>query len=136
MQGEPDWMIETALKRKREGLARKWEDREARMEKIRKREKEMEERAAKAGRGGKRVRVDDLGKREVDEEEEFLIRDWNGDGEDDSLSMLSKETRERLEKVGMGMARRGGEEEEEGEVGDEIKVRLGFAGCVAGSGDG
>ena len=96
-------MIETTLRRKREELARKWEDREARLEKIRKKEKEMEERAAKVGRGGKRARVDDLGKRDVDEEEEFLIRDWNGEGEDDSFSGLSKETRERLERIGMGV---------------------------------
>lgn len=119
-------MIENALKRKREEMARRWEDREARMEKIRKREKEMEDRAAKVGRGGKRARVDDLGKREVDEEEEFLIRDWNGEGEsdDDPFSLLSKETRELLEKVGMGASKGGGDGEEE-EVEDEIQVCFG-----------
>ncbi|KAK0724911.1 DNA repair helicase [Lasiosphaeris hirsuta] len=115
MQGEPDWMIETALRRKREELARRWEEREAQMEKLRARERAMEER----GRGGKRQRLDGeydgvgMGRgkgKEVDEEAEFLIDDWEdgGDGlaDDDPLSQLSKETRELLAKAGLGGQKR------------------------------
>jgi len=127
MEGEPEWMIETALRRKREELARKWEEREAQLERIRARERLAEEK----GRGAKRQRVGDgefpsrRGKaREADEEAEFLIDDWEGGDSDiapgDPLGMLSKETRELMAKVGLGGAKR--LEEEEGEVEDEIKV--------------
>ncbi|KAK3346399.1 helicase C-terminal domain-containing protein [Lasiosphaeria hispida] len=128
MQGEPDWMIDTALHRKREELARRWEEREAQMEKLRARERALEEK----GRGGKRQRFDGeydglgrgKGKKEVDEEAEFLIDDWEdgGDGlaDDDPLSQLSKETRELLAKAGLGGAKK--IEEEEAEVEDEIKI--------------
>ncbi|KAK3690454.1 helicase C-terminal domain-containing protein [Podospora appendiculata] len=130
MQGEPDWMIETALRRKREELTRKWEEREAQLEKMRQRERAMEER----GRGAKRQRVGDSdagsglrgkGTREVDEEAEFLIHDWDEAGgvgdEDDPLSQLSRETRDLLEKVGLGFAKKPGLDEE-GVVEDEIKI--------------
>lgn len=127
MEGEPEWMIETALRRKREELAREWEEREAQLERIRARERLAEER----GRGAKRQRVDDgefpsrRGKaREAHEEAEFLIDDWEDGGSDivpgDPLEMLSKETRELMAKVGLGGAKK--MEEEEGEVEDEIKV--------------
>jgi chromosome transmission fidelity protein 1 len=121
MAGEPDWMVDNALRRKREELARKWEEREKAMERVRQREKEMEERAMERGR--KRVRVDDEKvKGEVDEEREFLITDWeSGEVDDgDSLGQLSKETRALMEKVGLGGGVR--RSEEEAEVEEEVKV--------------
>ncbi|KAK3319579.1 helicase C-terminal domain-containing protein [Cercophora scortea] len=131
MRCEPDWMVETALRRKREELSRKWEEREAQLEKMRQRERAMEER----GRGAKRQRLGDTesssglrgkGTREVDEEAEFLIHDWDEAGgvagdEDDPLSQLSRETRDLLEKVGLGFAKKSGLDEE-GVVEDEIKI--------------
>ncbi|KAK0610954.1 helicase C-terminal domain-containing protein [Immersiella caudata] len=122
MAGEPDWMIDIALRRKREELTRKWEEREARLERIRAREKMMEEK----GRGSKRQRVDEgrARKKEVDEEREFWIGEMDGDDDvpsDDPLSMLSKETRELMSRVGMGRAQ-AEEEEDEGEQEDEIKI--------------
>lgn len=126
LAGEPDWMIETALRRKRAELARGWEEREAKLKALRAKERAMEER----GRAGKRQRVGGedggggAGKREVDEEREFLIQEWRDDDEgragDDPLGMLGRETRELLERVGMG-GRKGEEEEEEG-VEEEVKV--------------
>lgn len=137
MKGEPEWMIENALKRKRDELARKWEEREKRMAVIRQKEREAEERAARDGGRGKRPRMDDSGtkktkKAEIDEEKEFLIGDYDPDGAadgdpNDPLAGLSRETRELLERngLGIGMSRRGGvqaEEENGGEVDDEIKI--------------
>ena len=129
MCGEPDWIVEAALRRKRAELTQRWEEREAQLGKIRARERLMEEK----GRGGKRARLDDgqksgKGKRKnLDEEAEFLIDDWDGDGglaDDDPLSMLSKETRALLVKAGLGGARGMQEEEEDSEAEDEIKVCL------------
>ncbi|KAM7196247.1 ATP-dependent RNA helicase chl1, partial [Naviculisporaceae sp. PSN 640] len=134
MVGEPDWMIESALKRKREELARKWEEREKRMAEIRRREKEAEERASMKGRGGKRMRLaDDEGvangrkkKGEADEEKEFLIGGWgSADGEvaeDDPLYGISKETREFLERTGLVHGKGRGEKEGDKEEEDEIKI--------------
>lgn len=142
MVGEPDWMVESVLKRKREELSRKWEEREKRMAEIRRREKEAEERAALKVRGGKRMRLtdkdgDDEGvsgkgrknKGEEDEEKEFLIGGWgnSGDGdvgEDDPLYGISKETREFLERTGLVVGKGRGEQEEDREDEDEIKVCL------------
>ncbi|KAL2179520.1 uncharacterized protein P884DRAFT_107424, partial [Thermothelomyces heterothallicus CBS 202.75] len=40
MRGEPEWMVEAALRRKREELAREWEERERALERARARERE------------------------------------------------------------------------------------------------
>ncbi|KAK0714048.1 DNA repair helicase [Lasiosphaeria miniovina] len=130
MEGEPDWMVEATLRRKRDELARRWEEREAQLERVRAREKDLEE---KAGRASKRQRLDDgddegpssKGKRKaLDEEAEFLIDDWHdstdGVSDDDPLSQLSKETRALLARVGLGGAKK--IEEEEYEAEDEIKA--------------
>ncbi|KAK4235555.1 ATP-dependent RNA helicase chl1 [Achaetomium macrosporum] len=124
MAGEPEWMVEAALKRKREELGRRWEERERALERARMRERELEARGRE--RSAKRARVDDDGRRtkggrEVDEEREFLIEDWDGgDDTGDGLGPLSKETRELLEKVGLGGSRE--KEKIDGEVEDEIKI--------------
>lgn len=123
---EPDWIIEQMLLRKRKELVVKWEEREARLEKIHQREKRMEE------RGSKRRRLEGptakSRRKEEDEEAEFLLDDWdeNGDGpgvdEQDPLASLSKETRALLQKVGMGSAEP--DKTEDDTPDDEIKVRL------------
>jgi len=139
MKGEPEWMIESALKQKRQELMGRWEERERKLRLIREREKELEERAMAGSHLKKRQKLGGDGhdyagngrgkkKDEVDEEREFLIGDWDGGAsgegdEDDPLFGLSRETREMLEQVGLGLGttKRGGGEEE-GEVEDEIKV--------------
>lgn len=127
-EGEPDWIIEQMLRRKRNELVAKWEEREARLEAIRRKEKATEE------RGSKRRRIDrpDItarSKTEDEEEAEFLIDDWEeGDGvgaarssdEKDALDGLSKETKALLQKIGMGAAQK--IEADEETVDEEIKV--------------
>ncbi|KAK1752849.1 ATP-dependent RNA helicase chl1 [Echria macrotheca] len=126
MENEPEWMVETALRRKREELAKKWEEREAQLEKIREQEKLQEQR----GRLSKRQRLDDGGSRlrmkknEADEDAEFLVADRDdndADGaSDDPYKHLSKETRLLMSKVGLGGGIRAEEEDVQAE--DEIKV--------------
>ena len=127
-------MVEAALRRKREELGRKWQERERVLERVRAREREMERELEKRGGGGggaggrKRVRVDDGTKRGVgvDEEREFLVGEWEGGGEEagDALEEggLSRETRELMERVGLGGGKRREDEGGEGEVEDEVKV--------------
>ncbi|KAK1779547.1 helicase C-terminal domain-containing protein [Copromyces sp. CBS 386.78] len=143
--GEPGWMVESALKRKREELAQRYQEMERTLERIREREREMEKEGEKGqARGGKRRKLDrgkgdeeEGGKKKgsggggsrgltaSDEDNEFLIDDWRDQGgfdENDPMGQLSKETRELLEKVGMGTAggNKGGED---GPVAEEgIKI--------------
>lgn len=126
VENEPDWIIEQMLKRKRGELVSKWEEREARLEKIRQREKRLEE------RGSKRRRLDGptsgLKLKDEDEEAEFLLDDWEeGQGpqtahNDDPLAGLSKETRALLQKVGVGGPEAKADEEEVPD--EEIKVSI------------
>ncbi|KAK4179564.1 putative ATP-dependent RNA helicase [Triangularia setosa] len=128
MEGEPEWMVEIALRRKREELMKKWEERELRLERLRKKEKEQEGK----GRERKRVRGEGGGeragkKRESDEEEEFLVGEWHDDeegGEDRDEEGLSRETKEMMAKVGLGGWKRDLDHDEEGEDGggNEIKI--------------
>lgn len=127
-EGEPDWIIEQMLRRKRNELVAKWEEREARLEAIRRKEKATEE------RGSKRRRIDRSeitarSKTEDEGEAAFLIDDWEeGDGvgaarsseEKDALDGLSKETKALLQKIGMGAAQK--IEAEAETVDEEIKV--------------
>lgn len=128
-ENEPDWIIEQMLERKRKELVVKWEERETRLEKIRRKEKNMEE------RGNKRRRIDGpsakkSARKEDDENAEFLLEDWDENGDvqganeedqQDPLSGLSKETRALLQKVGMGTIEKSSTDEDAPD--DEIKVR-------------
>ncbi|KAK4160519.1 ATP-dependent RNA helicase chl1 [Cladorrhinum sp. PSN259] len=131
MEGEPEWMVEVALKRRREELGRKWEEREKRLNRLREKEKELERKvlAMGSGRERKRARVD-YDERGADEEEEYLIGDWEDREEDENgvgEGGLSKETRMMLAKVGLGganwMGKKDDEDEENGDEGaDEVKI--------------
>lgn len=128
-EGEPEWIIEQMLRRKRNELVAKWEEREARLEAIRCKERATEE------RGSKRRRIDrpaitERSQVEADEEAEFLIDDWEeddgvgaarGSDEKDGLDGLSKETKALLQKIGMGEAQKI-DAEDDGPVEEEIKV--------------
>ncbi|KAH6649534.1 helicase C-terminal domain-containing protein [Chaetomium tenue] len=135
MRDEPEWMVQAALRRKREELGRRWEERERALERVRVRERELEERRVGEGRGGggagggrKRVRADDGTRREVDEEKEFLVGEWEGAGGAEAAGGeveeggLSRETRELMERVGLGGGKRRDDEDGEGEVEDEVKI--------------
>lgn len=123
-EGEPDWIIEQMLQRKRKELVARWEEREVRLERIRQREKRMEERA------NKRRRLDEpvpkSKRKEEEEDAEFLLDDWNegevdrSADESDPFAGLSKETRALLQKVDMGSAV--GNATEEDTPDDEMKV--------------
>ncbi|KAL2194492.1 helicase C-terminal domain-containing protein [Corynascus similis CBS 632.67] len=132
MRGEPEWMVEAALRRKRDELGRAWEERERALERVRAKEREMEREslAREAGGRRKRARVDggDGGhddkekKRMVNEEREFLIGDWEGSasGDGEGEDGLSRETRALMEKVGLGGMKRSNEAE--GELEEEVKI--------------
>lgn len=100
---------------------RKWEDQEQRLESIRAKEKVREERSRK------KRRIEDYAasrSTEDDEEAEWLLDDWDGNqksGPQDALSGLSKESREVLEKLGLGAPKQQNDENEGLEEG--IKVR-------------
>lgn len=112
-------MVEHMLRRKREEIVQRWKDREARLAKVRAMEKELEERGSKRRRVGEAATKQ---RRDVDEEAEFLLDDWQDDGEvnaDDPLSMFSKETRALMEKAGVAFSR---DHEDEVDEPDEIKI--------------
>lgn len=117
--GEPDWVVEQLLKRKREELTRRWEEREERLEKARQKERAQEARRAKR----RRVEEDGAERGPVDEDAEWLL-DWEDEDAkgSDPLSGLSAETRDTLASMGLGGPRKKPEEDEE--LDDEIKVAL------------
>ncbi|KAM4055814.1 helicase [Hirsutella rhossiliensis] len=117
---EPPWLIEQLLRRKREDLAQRWEEREKRLEAIRHREKSLEERSRK------RQRRDNppagASKPVVDEDAEWLLDDWESREADsqDALSGLSKESRAVLEQLGLGGPKKHQDEEDMMEEGIKI----------------
>lgn len=118
--GEPDWVVEQLLRRKREELTRRWEEREERLEKIRQKEKAQEVRRAKRRRVEEEA---DGGRGPVDEDAEWLLDDWEDDDDSkgsDPLSGLSAETKDILARMGLGGPKKKDEDEEE--LDDEIKV--------------
>lgn len=128
-EGEPDWIIEQMLRRKRNELVAKWEDREARLEAVRRKEKATEERANKRRRVD-RPAIPTKSKAEDEEEAEFLIDDWEEGGsggparssdDKDGFDGLSKETRAMLQKIGMGEAKKADADDDENPE-EEIKV--------------
>ncbi|KND86392.1 ATP-dependent RNA helicase chl1 [Tolypocladium ophioglossoides CBS 100239] len=118
---EPAWLVDQLLRRKREELVRRWDDREKRLEAVRIKEKTLEDRSRK------RRRIDEAaatGSQKVDDEDaEWLLDDWESRDArpQDALSGLSKESREVLERLGLGGPKKRDEDEELLE--EEIKVR-------------
>lgn len=131
LKDEPDWVVEQVLRRKRDELAQRWQERESRLQQIREKEKLDEKRAAKRRRmldDGRPLprhkgRAAAAGDEDDEEDDEFLL-DWNR-GQDPSdpeaaNSWLSKETRDLLEKAGMGPSKKGSEDDELAE--EEVKI--------------
>ncbi|KAB5511721.1 helicase C-terminal domain-containing protein [Coniochaeta sp. 2T2.1] len=118
MKDEPDWMVDQMLKRKREELFQRWQEREERLAKIRAKERELED------RGKKRRRIEETGSRrggkQVDEDAEFMLDDWDDeDNADDPLSVYSKETLALMASMGLLPGKK---QEEETVEEDEIKI--------------
>lgn len=118
---EPSWVVEQLLTRKRGELLRQWEDREKRLASFRLKEKAQEERSRK------RRRVEDARatiETTVDEDAEWLLDTDDHDArQEDALSGLSKESREILEKIGLGNRIKQADNDEE-IIEEKIKVRL------------
>lgn len=118
---EPAWLVEQLLRRKRDELLKRWEDRERCLEAARLKEKAREE------RGRKRRRIEDLSttrQRPEDEDAEWLLDDPDDRGtqSDNALSGLSKESREALEKIGLGAPRKQPDADQD-IMQEDIKVR-------------
>ena len=117
---EPSWIVEQLLRRKREELVGRWEDREKRLEALRLKEKALEE------RGRKRRRIEEshvTGARIIDEDAEWLLDDLDDRdaGPQDALSGLSKESRDVLMRMGLGGPKK--QDEDDDLLEEEIKVR-------------
>lgn len=117
---EPAWIVDQLLSRKREELLRQWEDREKRLASFRLKEKVQEE------RGRKRRRVEEVSaavETTADEDAEWLLDSDDHDvRQEDALSGLSKESREILEKIGLGGRTKQTDDEDIME--EKIKVRV------------
>ncbi|KAJ3518949.1 hypothetical protein NM208_g14321 [Fusarium decemcellulare] len=118
---EPSWLVEQLLRRKREELVSRWEEREKRLEALRLKEKAQEERSRKRRRIEHSIPIRSHVKDE-DEDAEWLLDDPDDRdaGSRDALSGLSKESREVLASIGLGGPRK--PEEEEDLVEEEIKL--------------
>lgn len=118
---EPSWVVDQLLSRKRGELLRQWEDREKRLASFRLKEKAQEDRSRK------RRRVEDTRptiETTADEDAEWMLDTDDHDArQEDALSGLSKESREILEKIGLGNRIKQVDSDEE-IIEEKIKVRL------------
>ncbi|KAI9791475.1 MAG: ATP-dependent DNA helicase chl1 [Peltula sp. TS41687] len=132
---EPDWIIEHAKEQRRQTVLRRKADVEARLSRIREREKRQRERFEKAGepparkklKGERDVLLSLSGEEQDGDGAQYLLEDYHS--EDEGLSGtkakpvddgLSAETKELMAKLGMNVIETK-EEEEEPEHEDEIK---------------
>jgi chromosome transmission fidelity protein 1 len=121
-QDEPDWIIEQSRARKRREMLRHREDMEARLAKIRAKEKAQRNRYLKGDQAFKKRKTEI--KSEDDDEEQYLLDDYESDDDKGSRGIsttntFSQATLELMKKVGMGPVT---PEDEDEEVEDEIKV--------------
>ncbi|ORY58908.1 helicase C-terminal domain-containing protein [Pseudomassariella vexata] len=118
IKDEPDWIINQMLKSKREELVKTWQEREARLEQIRAKEKALEM------RGIKRRKLDNSIKGSASDslgEDEWLLDDRDDDRpESDGGLGYSRETRALMEKLGMGGIKAQDDANESGH--QEIKI--------------
>ncbi|KAH7327734.1 helicase C-terminal domain-containing protein [Stachybotrys elegans] len=107
---EPDWVIQQLLRRKREELVQRWEEREKRLEAARQKEKALEE------RGRKRRRMEDAAAPEDDSE--WMLDDW--EDRQETSSGLSKEALETLTRIGLGNSLQ--KQQDEDILEEEVKI--------------
>jgi len=131
---DPDWIIEQAKARKRRELLRNREDLEERLAKIRAKEKSQRERYLKGGQGYKKRRLesDPTAANADDDDEQFVLDDYDSDGEKSARSGLGREgfsaaTLELMDKFGLN--RQTGADDDL-EMDDETKVRHSYTHVV------
>ncbi|KAK8124129.1 helicase C-terminal domain-containing protein [Apiospora kogelbergensis] len=108
---EPDWVVDQMLRRKRDEVIKKWEEREARLESVRAREKALEIRSTKRRRLNERAAGPDADHEQ--DEDEWLLDERDEDGsQGGESSNYSKDTRALMEKLGM-MPKRDAEEDDD-----------------------
>ncbi|KAK7976678.1 hypothetical protein PG989_015141 [Apiospora arundinis] len=108
---EPDWVIDQMLKRKRDEVIKRWEEREARLESVRAREKALEIRSTKRRRLNERTTGPDTDYEP--DEDQWLLDERDEDGAPGGeTSNYSKDTRALMEKLGM-MPKRDAEEDDD-----------------------
>jgi len=127
--GEPDWIIEQAKARKQREILRQREDMQARLAKIRAKEKAQRDRYLKGDQKHKKRRTEvdasGVGGGDDDDDEQFVLDDYDSEVEQSgsrngaTASGLSAATLELMEKLGMSL---NSPKEEEEDIEDEIKV--------------
>ncbi|CZR57626.1 related to ATP-dependent RNA helicase CHL1 [Phialocephala subalpina] len=121
---EPAWVVEQAKARKRREMLRQREDVEARLARIRAKEKAQRDKYLKGDQGVKRRKVD-IDRGDEEGEEQFVLEDYESDQEQNGSKerklggVFSAATLELMAKIGMGPV---APKEEEDEVEDEIKI--------------
>jgi len=121
---EPEWIIEQAKARKKQELLRQREEIEARLAKVRAKEKAQREKYLKEPPAKRRK--EDKTNGVPEDEEQFVLDDYESDrerkgssGRRDAIIGLSAETLALMEKLGMNV---GHPNEEDEELEDEVKV--------------
>ncbi|KAE9369378.1 DNA repair helicase [Stipitochalara longipes BDJ] len=121
---EPEWIVDQARARKRREMLRQREDMEARLAKIRAKEKAQREKYLKGDQTFKK-RKTNTEKEDDDDEEQFVLDDYDSDREQGTFKKevaatgFSTATLELMDKLGMGTSTAN---EEDDEVEDEIKI--------------
>ena len=122
---EPEWVIEQAKARRRQGMLRQREEMEARLVKIRAKEKAQRERYLKGDHRQKKRKTEENSAGTEGDDEQFMLDDYDSDGEQHGSndgragSGLSSATLQLMSKLGMNLdSSKDNEEEAE----DEIKA--------------
>ncbi|KAF4629388.1 hypothetical protein G7Y89_g8757 [Cudoniella acicularis] len=119
---EPEWIIEQTKARKRREMLRMREDLENRLAKIRAKEKAQRERYLKGENRFKKRKKEAKATDGYDDEEQFVLEDYDSDGEHKSAPgdiQYSAETLELMAKLGMGPTALKDDEEE---IEEEMKI--------------
>ncbi|TVY33206.1 ATP-dependent DNA helicase, partial [Lachnellula occidentalis] len=119
----PEWLIEQTRARKRREMLRSREDMEARLAKIRAKEKTQKDRYLKGDHRVKKRKTDAETSGKDGDEEQYVLDDYDSDQEQQSTkdegSLYSAKTLELMEQLGMGSSIA---KEEEEEVEEETKI--------------
>lgn len=121
-EDEPDWIIEQAKARKRRDMLRQREEMQARLAKVRAREKAQQDKYLRGDQTLKRRKMD-VNADDEDNEDQYLLDDYESDREtgiakSGSSSVFSEATLKLMQQVGMVNDAK----DEDEEIEDEIKV--------------